>query len=134
MAEGRRLISSLDMTARRRLDARDLTYILRSGTDLAIQSPTGGLMDEEDRQDLANPLGISGQPVPQDESDRIRASNDEASVRRRRERAGLGPDGDDRTTDGLGDLNNDPDGAAGIDMGYGGEGTDIQPGPRRSSI
>ena len=62
-------------------------------------------MDEEDRQDLANPLGISGQPVPQDESDRIRASNDEASVRRRRERAGLGPDGDDRTTDGLGDLN-----------------------------
>jgi len=70
-------------------------------------------MDEEDRQDLANPLGISGEPVPQDESDRIRASDDEASVRRRRKRAGLGPDGDDRTTDGLGDLNNDPDGAAG---------------------
>jgi len=46
----------------------------------------------------------------------------------------FGPDGDDRTTDGLGDLNNDPDGSAGIDMGYGGEGTDIQPGRRRSSI
>ena len=91
-------------------------------------------MDQDDRQDLANPLGISGEPVPQDESDRIRASNDEASVRRRRQRAGLGPDGDDRTTDGLGDLNNDPDGAAGIDMGYGGEGTDISPGPRRNSF
>jgi len=89
-------------------------------------------MDEDDRQDLVNPLGISGEPVPQNESDRIRASNDEASVRRRRKRAGLGPDGDDRTTDGLGDLNNDPDGAAGIDMGYGGEGTDIAPGPRRN--
>ena len=89
-------------------------------------------MDEEDRQDLANPLGISGEPVPQNESDRIRASHDEASVRRRRKRAGLGPDGDDRTTDGRpGDLNIDPDGAAGLDMGYGGEGTDIQPSRRR---
>jgi hypothetical protein len=87
---------------------------------------------DEDRQDLANPLGISGEPVPQDESDRIRgASNDEATVRRRRKRAGLGPDADDRTTDGLGDLNTDPDGAAGIDMGYGGEGTDIASRPRR---
>ena len=86
---------------------------------------------DEDRQDLANPLGISGEPVPQDESDRIRASNDEESVRRRRKRAGIGPFGDDRTTDGLGDLNVDPDGAAGIDMGAGGEGTDISPGTRR---
>jgi hypothetical protein len=87
---------------------------------------------DEDRQDLANPLGISGEPAPQDASDRIRgASNDEATVRRRRRRAGLGPDADDRTTDGLGDLNVDPDGAAGIDMGYGGEGTDIAPGRRR---
>ena len=86
---------------------------------------------DEDRQDLANPLGISGEPVPQDESDRIRASNDEESVRRRRHRAGIGPFGDDRTTDGLGDLNIDPDGATGIDMGAGGEGTDIEPGRRR---
>ena len=86
---------------------------------------------DEDRQDLANPLGISGEPVPQDESDRIRASNDEESVRRRRQRAGIGPFGDDRTTDGLGDLNVDRDGATGIDMGAGGGGTDITPGSRR---
>ena len=86
---------------------------------------------DEDRQDLANPLGISGEPVPQDESDRIRASNDEESVRRRRKRAGIGPFGDDRTTDGLGDLKGDPDGASGIDMGGAGEGTDLTPGTRR---
>ena len=78
---------------------------------------------DDDRIDLENPLGISGEPVTKD--DRIRAGNDEESVRRRRKRA-LGEDGDDRLTDGLGDLNTDPDGAAGIDMGYGGEGTDIK--------
>jgi hypothetical protein len=39
----------------------------------------------------------------------------------------LGEDGIDRHSTGLGDLNNDLDGAAGIDMGYGGEGTDIKP-------
>jgi hypothetical protein len=30
-------------------------------------------------------------------------------------------------TNGLGELNSDPDGVSGIDMGYGGEGTDIKP-------
>ena len=78
---------------------------------------------DDDRMDLESPLGISGQPVTRD--DRIHASNDEESVRRRRARA-LETEGDDRLTDGLGDLNTDPDGAAGIDMGYGGEGTDIK--------
>jgi hypothetical protein len=79
---------------------------------------------EEDRIDLETPLGIANEPVAKD--DRIRASNDEESVRRRRKRA-LGTEGEDRLTDGLGDLNTDPDGAAGIDMGYGGEGTDAKP-------
>jgi hypothetical protein len=79
---------------------------------------------KEDRIDLETPLGISGEPVPKD--DRIHASNDEESVRRRRARA-LGKEGDDRLTDGLGDLNTDADGAAGMDMGYGGEGTDVKP-------
>jgi hypothetical protein len=78
---------------------------------------------DDDRIDLESPLGISGEPVTKD--DRIRASNDEESIRRRRKRA-LGHEGDDRLTDGLGDLNTDPDGAAGIDMGYGGEGTDVK--------
>jgi hypothetical protein len=78
---------------------------------------------DDDRIDLESPLGISGEPVTKD--DRIRASNDEESVRRRRARA-LGESGDDRLTDGMGDINTDPDGAAGIDMGYGGEGTDIK--------
>jgi hypothetical protein len=78
---------------------------------------------DEDRIDLESPLGISGEPVTPD--DRIHASDDRESVRRRRARA-LGSEGEDRLTDGLGDLNTDPDGAAGIDMGYGGEGTGVK--------
>lgn len=81
--------------------------------------------NDAESNDLENPLGIAREPVPQDASDRIRASDDEASVRRRRARAGLGPDGDDRTTDGLGDLNRDAKGATGIDMGAGGQDTQI---------
>ena len=77
---------------------------------------------DEDRMSLDDPLGIAREPVPHDE--RIRASSDEASVRRRRKRAGIGPDLEERST-GLGDLDMDPAGATGIDMGYGGQGTDI---------
>jgi hypothetical protein len=79
----------------------------------------------EEREDLESPLGIAHEPITQDASDRIRASDDEASVRRRRARAGLGPDADDRTTDGLGDINRDHKGATGIDMGSGGHNTQI---------
>ena len=80
---------------------------------------------DDDRIDLESPLGISGEPVPKD--DRIRASDEEESVRRRRARAGLGHEVEERRSTGLGDINTDPDGAAGIDMGYGGEGTDVKP-------
>jgi hypothetical protein len=80
---------------------------------------------DDDRIDLESPLGISGEPVPKD--DRIRASDDEESVRRRRARAGLGHEVEEHRSTGLGDINTDPDGAAGIDMGYGGEGTDVKP-------
>jgi hypothetical protein len=80
---------------------------------------------DDDRMDLDSPLGLSGEPVTKD--DRIRASNDEESIRRRRARAGIGyTTGDERLSDGMGDVNVDPDGAAGTDMGYGGEGTDIK--------
>ena len=81
--------------------------------------------EDDDRMDLESPLGLAGEPVPKD--DRIRASHDEESVRRRRARAGIGHQVEERRSTGLGDLNVDPDGAAGIDMGYGGEGTDIKP-------
>ena len=81
--------------------------------------------DDDDRMDLESPLGLAGEPVPKD--DRIRASNDEESIRRRRARAGIGHKVEERHSTGLGDLNVDPDGAAGIDMGYGGEGTDVKP-------
>ncbi|HEY6361525.1 MAG TPA: hypothetical protein VIX63_10505 [Vicinamibacterales bacterium] len=45
----------------------------------------------------------------------------------RRARAGIGHQVEERRSTGLGDLNVDPDGAAGVDMGYGGEGTDVKP-------
>jgi hypothetical protein len=78
---------------------------------------------DEDRMTLDDPLGIAQEPVSKDSS--IRASYDEDSVRRRRRRA-LGDD-EPEVTNGLGELDGDPDGVSGIDMGYGGEGTDIKP-------
>ena len=77
----------------------------------------------EDRMSLDDPLGIAHEPVRPEGN--IRASNDAESIRRRRRRA-LGDD-EPEETNGLGALNGDPDVASGIDMGYGGEGTDIKP-------
>jgi len=79
---------------------------------------------KDDAIDLGNPLGLGGTPVTPDSN--IRAEDDEASVRRRRARAGIGPDLDPTHASGMGDLNTDADGAAGIDMGYGGEGTNVK--------
>jgi hypothetical protein len=76
----------------------------------------------EDRMDLDDPLGIAREPVTKD--DRIRASCDEESVQRRRRRA-LGEDVEESRL-GVGDLDDDPLGATGIDMGGGGKGTDIK--------
>ncbi len=78
---------------------------------------------DDDRHDLESPLGIAGEPVAHDPL--IHASDDEASRKRRRERA-LGPTVEERHSNGLGDLNIS-DGASGIDMGGGGDGTDIKP-------
>jgi hypothetical protein len=81
-------------------------------------------MDNRKRDDelsLEKPLGIAGEPVPKD--DRIRASHDEASVRRRRKRA-LGSDIDEGHPP-IGESD-DPEGATGIDMGAGGDGHGIK--------
>ena len=75
----------------------------------------------DDRMDLDDPLGIAREPVTKD--DRIRASSDEESVHRRRRRA-LGENIEESRL-GLGDLDDDPLGATGIDMGSGGKGTRI---------
>ena len=77
-----------------------------------------------DRNDLESPLGLADEPITRTSADHIENRGD-ATSRRRRARA-LGEDGIDRRSSGLGDINVDPDGAAGIDMGYGGEGTDIK--------
>jgi hypothetical protein len=78
---------------------------------------------DDDRMDLDDPLGIAREPVTKD--DRIRASSDEDSVRRRRRRA-LGEDASEESRMGLGDLDDDPFGATGIDMGGAGKGTGIK--------
>jgi hypothetical protein len=77
---------------------------------------------DDDRMDLDDPLGIAQEPVTKD--DRIRASSDEDSVRRRRRRA-LGEDTEESRI-GVGDLDDDAFGATGIDMGGAGKGTDVK--------
>jgi hypothetical protein len=76
----------------------------------------------DDRIDLEDPLGIAREPVTKD--DRIRASSGDDSARRRRRRA-LGEDVEESSM-GLGDLDDDPLGATGIDMGGAGKGTGIK--------
>jgi hypothetical protein len=77
---------------------------------------------DTDRLDLASPLGLSDEPIVTTDADHVQGASD-ADRKRRRARA-LGEDGIERDHSGS-DLNADPDGAAGIDMGYGGEGTDV---------
>ena len=81
--------------------------------------------DDHDRRDddldLEDPLGIAHEPVEHDE--RIHSSNDPRSVRRRRERA-LGPRSTERRT--IVGESGAPEGATGIDMGGGGDGTGIK--------
>jgi hypothetical protein len=79
---------------------------------------------DTDQTDLDSPLGLAHEPIVKSPSDHI-VNQGDATSRRRRARA-LGEDGIDRQSTGLGDVNVDPDGAAGIDMGYGGEGTDVK--------
>ena len=81
-------------------------------------------MNKRDRDtDLESPLGIADEPIVTTPSDHLEGGD--PSTRRGRARA-LGEDGIERTHTGT-DINVDPDGAAGIDMGYGGEGTDVKP-------
>jgi hypothetical protein len=79
----------------------------------------------DDDTDLADPLGIADEPIAQKPDDHLTPGTH--ASRKRRARA-LGEDGIDRRSTGLGDLNTEHDGATGIDMGYGGSGTDIKTG------
>ena len=80
---------------------------------------------DRDRNDLESPLGLADEPITRTPADHIENHGDSTS-RRRRARA-LGEDGIDRRSTGLGDTNVDSDGASGIDMGYGGDGTNVKP-------
>jgi len=78
---------------------------------------------EETQNDLESPLGIAGTPVTPDAPAGLRASDDEAEARRRRDR-GLSAD-NDTPRSGMGDVNRDHKGATGIDMGAGGHNTQV---------
>ena len=80
--------------------------------------------EDSDRLDLGNPLGVAHAPITRTPSDHLESGND-ATARRRLDRA-LGEDGVESGTPGLGDTDANRDGAAGIDMGYGGDGTDVK--------
>ena len=73
---------------------------------------------DSDRIDLESPLGIADEPIVRTPSDHL--DDDEASARRRRARA-LGEDTAEGTR-----SRDDHGGASSIDMGYGGEGTDVK--------
>lgn len=77
-----------------------------------------------DQLDLEDPLGLADEPVKRSEGDHL-DSRLSPEQRRRRARA-LGEDGIEHRADPQAEDNIDPDGAAGIDMGYGGEGTDVK--------
>jgi hypothetical protein len=102
----------------------------KSGTTLAFSIGNRRIRMATDRDDhdaLENPLGIAREPIAHDPADEFPRS--EPSARRRRARA-LGEDGIERPADPLGDLNTDPVGATGIDMGSGGQGHGVEPGDR----
>ena len=83
--------------------------------------------DDLDRNDLESPRGLADEPIVKTPSDHIENSGDSTS-RRRRSRA-LGEDGIDNQSSVLGDvLGDEHDGATGIDMGYGGDGTNVKRG------
>ena len=79
---------------------------------------------DKDRMDLESPLGLADEPITRTSSDHLESTSSPSS-RRRRARA-LGEDGIERRPAGTGAVTGDEhDGATSIDMGYGGDGTNI---------
>lgn len=77
--------------------------------------------NEDEPARAGDTLGLGGSVVPKSPDDPS-ASNDPEAVRRRRERMR----GDDDTVGSTEDPDRQRSGATGIDMGAGGEGTDIR--------
>jgi hypothetical protein len=77
---------------------------------------------DRERTDLENPLGIADQPITRSPADHLPEDNSEEGLRRQRARA-LGEDGIEET---ISPSRNDHGGASSIDMGSGGEGTDLK--------
>jgi hypothetical protein len=81
---------------------------------------------DTDRRDLESPLGLADEPIVKTDADHLSSSGGPSTRRRRRARA-LGEDGIERRSSGIDDVNFDAKGASGIDMGSGGDGTDVDP-------
>ena len=79
--------------------------------------------NRDDQIDLGNPLGIADAPIVKNPSDHVDSSTD--PLKRRKRARALGEDGIERESSGMGDVNVDPDGAAGIDAMTGGAGNDV---------
>ena len=74
---------------------------------------------DNDRIDLENPLGLADEPIVRNAEDHL---EDSADPLRRRRRAL----GEDLTSATESSSRDDHGGASSIDMGYGGEGTDVK--------
>jgi hypothetical protein len=81
-----------------------------------------GRKQDPDRIDLENPLGIADEPIAKSPADHLPEDNSEEGLRRQRARA-LGEDGIEETTS---PSRSDHGGASSIDMGSGGQGTDLK--------
>ena len=77
---------------------------------------------DDDRIDLENPLGIADEPIARTPADHLPEDNSEEGLRRQRARA-LGEDGVEETKS---PSRSDHGGASSIDMGSGGQGTDLK--------
>ena len=77
---------------------------------------------DPERIDLENPLGIADEPITRSPADHLPEDNSEEGLRRQRARA-LGEDGVEETKS---SSRTDHGGASSIDMGSGGQGTDLK--------
>jgi hypothetical protein len=79
---------------------------------------------DDDHIDLESPLGIADEPIAKTPGDHLDDAGSPDDVHRRRRARALGEDGlDGNETPGSRD---DHGGASSVDMGYGGEGTDVK--------
>jgi hypothetical protein len=81
-------------------------------------------LERDDHIDLEHPLGIADEPMVKTPSDHLNDWGDADEIHRRRRARALGEDGMDAESSTS--TRDDHGGASSVDMGYGGEGTDVK--------